>query len=99
EALVLQVHQQLGGGIGRTIAMGSSDGLRRGLEVTDLAHPIEVPVGKATLGRIMNVLGQPIDMKGDIGEEERWAIHRAAPSYEEQSSSQELLETGIKVID
>ncbi len=99
ETLVLEVQQQLGGGIVRTIAMGSSDGLRRGLPVTDLQHPIEVPVGKATLGRIMNVLGQPIDMKGDIGEEERWAIHRSAPSYEELSSSQELLETGIKVID
>ena len=99
ESLVLEVQQQLGGGIVRAIAMGSSDGLRRGLEVKDLEHPIEVPVGKATLGRIMNVLGQPIDMKGDIGEEERWAIHRAAPSYEELSSSQELLETGIKVID
>ncbi|EGX6986565.1 F0F1 ATP synthase subunit beta, partial [Escherichia coli] len=99
ESLVLEVQQQLGGGIVRTIAMGSSDGLRRGLEVKDLEHPIEVPVGKATLGRIMNVLGHPIDMKGDIGEEERWAIHRAAPSYEELSSSQELLETGIKVID
>ena len=99
ESPVLEVQQQLGGGIVRTIAMGSSDGLRRGLEVKDLEHPIEVPVGKATLGRIMNVLGQPIDMKGDIGEEERWAIHRAAPSYEELSSSQELLETGIKVID
>ena len=99
ERLVLEVQQQLGGGIVRTIAMGSSDGLRRGLTVVDLEHPIEVPVGKATLGRIMNVLGQPIDMKGDIGEEERWAIHRAAPSYEELSSSQELLETGIKVID
>ena len=99
ERLVLEVQQQLGGGIVRTIAMGSSDGLRRGLDVKDLEHPIEVPVGKATLGRIMNVLGQPVDMKGDIGEEERWAIHRAAPSYEELSSSQELLETGIKVID
>ena len=62
----------------RTIAMGSSDGLRRGLEVKDLEHPIEVPVGIATLGRIMNVLGEPVDMKGEIGEEERWAIHRAA---------------------
>ena len=99
ESLVLEVQQQLGGGIVRTIAMGSSDGLRRGLEVKDLEHPIEVPVGKATLGRIMNVLGQPIDMKGDIGEEERWAIHRAAPSYEELSSSQELLETDSNVID
>ncbi len=99
EKLVLEVQQQLGGGVVRCIAMGTSDGLRRGLKVNNLDHPIEVPVGKATLGRIMNVLGQPIDMKGDIGEEERWAIHRAAPSYEELSSSQELLETGIKVMD
>ena len=67
--------------------------------IRDSEHPIEVPVGKATLGRIMNVLGEPVDMKGEIGEEERWAIHRAAPSYEELSNSQELLETGIKVID
>ena len=88
ERLVLEVQQQLGGGIVRTIAMGSSDGLRRGLDVKDLEHPIEVPVGKATLGRIMNVLGEPVDMKGEIGEEERWAIHRAAPSYEELSNSQ-----------
>ncbi|VDZ97072.1 ATP synthase subunit beta [Salmonella enterica subsp. enterica] len=72
EKLVLEVQQQLGGGIVRTIAMGSSDGLRRGLDVKDLEHPIEVPVGKATLGRIMNVLGEPVDMKGEIGEEERW---------------------------
>ena len=99
QGLTFEVEQQLGDGIVRCIAMGSSDGLRRGLDVKDLEHPIEVPVGKATLGRIMNVLGQPVDMKGDIGEEERWAIHRAAPSYEELSSSQELLETGIKVID
>ncbi len=70
ERLVLEVQQQLGGGIVRTIAMGSSDGLRRGLDVKDLEHPIEVPVGKATLGRIMNVLGEPVDMKGEIGEEE-----------------------------
>ena len=69
ERLVLEVQQQLGGGIVRTIAMGSSDGLRRGLDVKDLEHPIEVPVGKATLGRIMNVLGEPVDMKGEIGEE------------------------------
>lgn len=97
--LILEVEQQLGGGVVRCIAMGSSDGLRRGLKVTDLKRTIEVPVGKATLGRIMNVLGEPIDMKGDIGEEERWSIHRPAPSYEELASSQELLETGIKVID
>ncbi|MGK2959660.1 MAG: F0F1 ATP synthase subunit beta [Candidatus Malihini olakiniferum] len=97
--LVLETQQQLGGGVIRCIAMGSSDGLRRGLKVNSLGHPIEVPVGKATLGRIMNVLGEPVDMKGEIGEEERWVIHRQAPSYEELSNSQELLETGIKVID
>ncbi|MFO6300564.1 F0F1 ATP synthase subunit beta [Rahnella selenatireducens] len=97
--LVLEVQQQLGGGVVRCIAMGTSDGLRRGLKVNNLQHPIEVPVGVATLGRIMNVLGEPIDMKGEIGEEERRAIHRAAPSYEELANSQELLETGIKVMD
>ncbi len=100
ERLELEVQQQLGGGIVRTIAMGSSDGRRRGRDVKDLEPPIEVPGGQATLGRIMNVLGEPVDMKGEIGEEERWAIHRAAPSYEELSNSQELLEeTGILVID
>ncbi|VFP82776.1 F0F1 ATP synthase subunit beta [Candidatus Erwinia haradaeae] len=97
--LVLEVQQQIGGGVVRTIAMGPSEGLKRGLAVLDLQHPIQVPVGVKTLGRMMNVLGEPIDMKGAIGETERWAIHRPAPSYEEQSSSQELLETGIKVID
>lgn len=103
QKLVLEVQQQLGGGVVRTIAMGSSDGIRRGLTVSDLQHPIEVPVGKATLGRIMNVLGEPVDMKGPIGGDneppELWAIHREAPGYEDLSSSQELLETGIKVID
>ncbi|MFB6435054.1 MAG: F0F1 ATP synthase subunit beta [Candidatus Malihini olakiniferum] len=99
EKLVLETQQQLGGGVVRCIAMGSSNGLRRRLKVNSLGHQIEVPVGKATLGRIMNVLGEPIDMKGKIGEEECWAIHRQAPSYEELSNSQALLETGIKVID
>jgi len=97
--LVLEVQQQLGGGIVRCIAMGSSDGLRRGLQVINQGNPIKVPVGKATLGRIMNVLGEPIDMKGAIGEEERWVIHREAPRYEELADSQDLLETGIKVMD
>ncbi|WP_216782409.1 F0F1 ATP synthase subunit beta [Candidatus Profftia tarda] len=96
--LVLEVQQLLGGFV-RCIAMGTSEGLHRGLEVVDLEHPIEVPVGRATLGRMMNVLGEPIDMKGKIGEEERWAIHRSAPVYSELSDSQELLETGIKVMD
>ena len=97
--LVLEVQQQLGGGVVRTIAMGSSDGLRRGLTVENTQRPIMVPVGKKTLGRIMNVLGDPIDEAGPIGEEERWEIHREAPSYEEQANSNDLLETGIKVID
>ena len=97
--LVLEVQQQLGGGVVRTIAMGTSDGLRRGLEVVNSGSPISVPVGTATLGRIMNVLGEPIDEAGPIGEEERYVIHRSAPSYEDQSNTTELLETGIKVID
>ena len=97
--LVLEVQQQLGGGVVRAIAMGASEGLRRGEEVSNTGEGIKVPVGVATLGRIMNVLGEPIDEVGPIGEEERYLIHRAAPSYEEQSNSTELLETGIKVID
>ncbi|ADN77979.1 ATP synthase F1 subcomplex beta subunit [Ferrimonas balearica DSM 9799] len=98
-SLVLEVQQQLGGGVVRTIAMGASEGLRRGLKATNTGNTIQVPVGTATLGRIMNVLGEPIDEAGDIGEEERWSIHREAPSYEDQSSATELLETGVKVID
>ncbi|EEY10089.1 ATP synthase beta subunit [Mannheimia haemolytica serotype A2 str. OVINE] len=97
--LTLEVQQQLGGGVVRCIALGSSDGLKRGLKVENTNKAIEVPVGTKTLGRIMNVLGEPIDEAGPIGEEERWTIHRAAPSYEEQANSTELLETGIKVID
>lgn len=97
--LTLEVQQQLGGGVVRCIALGTSDGLKRGLNVNNTGAPISVPVGTKTLGRIMNVLGDPIDEKGPIGAEEQWAIHRAAPSYEEQSNSTELLETGIKVID
>jgi len=97
--LTLEVQQQLGDGVVRTIAMGSSEGLRRGLDVANTNEPILVPVGTKTLGRIMDVLGNPIDEKGEIGEDERWAIHRAAPTYEEQAATDELLETGIKVID
>ncbi len=81
-------------GVVRCIAMGTSDGLSRNLEVTDLGHPIEVPVGVKTLGRIMNVLGDPIDMKGDIGAEEKWSIHRAAPTYEERLRQEALDFTG-----
>ncbi|MCG5499209.1 F0F1 ATP synthase subunit beta [Ectothiorhodospira lacustris] len=97
--LTLEVQQQLGDGIVRTIAMGSSDGLRRGIKVSNSGKPISVPVGKATLGRIMDVLGQPVDNAGDVKADEHWSIHRAPPSYEEQAGSTELLETGIKVID
>jgi len=97
--LVLEVQQQLGGGVVRTIAMGSSDGLRRGLNVVNTGDNIQVPVGTKTLGRIMNVLGEPIDEAGPIGEEEKWSIHREAPAYADQAMSNELLETGIKVID
>ncbi|WP_029920435.1 F0F1 ATP synthase subunit beta [Nevskia soli] len=98
-ALTLEVQQQLGDGIVRTIALGSSDGLKRGLVAHNTGAPISVPVGKATLGRIMNVLGEPIDEAGEVKSEHHWAIHRDAPSYEDQSGSTELLETGIKVID
>ena len=97
--ITLEVQQQLGDGIVRTIAMGSSEGLKRGLEVTSTGAGIKVPVGTETLGRIMDVLGNPIDEMGEIGEKERSVIHRAAPTYAEQAHSQELLETGIKVID
>ncbi|MDH5424984.1 MAG: F0F1 ATP synthase subunit beta [Gammaproteobacteria bacterium] len=97
--LTLEVQQQLGDGIVRTIAMGSSDGLKRGLEVTSTGAPISVPVGKATLGRIMNVLGEPIDEVGPVNAEAHMPIHRAAPAYDEQAASSEILETGIKVID
>ena len=97
--IVLEVQQQLGDGVVRTIALGSTEGLSRGLEVTDTGAPVSVPVGVETLGRIMNVLGRPIDERGPIGEKKRMPIHRKAPSYEELASSNELLETGIKVID
>lgn len=97
--LILEVAQQLGGGVVRCIAMGNTDGLRRGLTVINLKRCIEIPVGIKTLGRVMNVLGEPIDMKGAIESDESWPIHRAAPLYNELSTSQELLVTGIKVID
>jgi F-type H+/Na+-transporting ATPase subunit beta len=97
--LVFEVQQQLGDGIVRTIAMGITDGLRRGVKVQNSGEPIKIPVGKPTLGRIMDVLGRPIDEGGPIDADEYWPIHRQAPTYEEQAGSQELLETGIKVID
>ncbi|MBK1700294.1 F0F1 ATP synthase subunit beta [Thiococcus pfennigii] len=97
--LTLEVQQQLGDGVARTIAMGSTDGLRRGLSVANTGAPISVPVGTATLGRIMDVLGDPIDEKGEVPSAERWSIHREAPKLEDQAASTEVLETGIKVID
>ena len=97
--LTLEVQQQLGDGVVRTIAMGSSEGLRRGLQVTNTGSPIKVPVGKKTLGRIMDVLGKPVDEAGPIGAEESLPIHREPPAYDEQSTQTEILETGIKVID
>lgn len=97
--LTLEVQQQLGDGVVRTIAMGSTDGVKRESSVSNTGEPIKVPVGQKTLGRIMDVLGNPVDNAGPIGEEDRWAIHRKAPSFDEQASSLEILETGIKVID
>ena len=97
--LTLEVQQQLGDGIVRTICLGSSDGLRRGITVKNTGHPILVPVGTGTLGRIMDVLGNPIDEAGPVVTDEKWSIHRLAPKFDELSPSTELLETGIKVID
>jgi len=97
--LVLEVQQQLGDGVVRTIAMGASEGLKRGVSVSNTNQAIAVPVGEGTLGRIMNVLGEPIDEKGEIDSKETMPIHRKPPSYEDQAGSSELLETGIKVID
>jgi F-type H+-transporting ATPase subunit beta len=97
--LTLEVQQQLGDGVVRTIAMGSSEGMKRGLTVTNTNEGIKVPVGMETLGRIMDVLGNPIDEAGPIGEQMRSQIHRKAPKYEELAASTDLLETGIKVID
>jgi F-type H+/Na+-transporting ATPase subunit beta len=99
KGLTFEVEQQLGDGVVRTIAMGSSDGLRRGMKVKPTGQPISVPVGKGTLGRIMDVLGRPIDEQGPIKSAERRSIHQIAPKFDELSPSVELLETGIKVID
>jgi F-type H+-transporting ATPase subunit beta len=97
--ITLEVQQQLGDGVVRTIALGSTDGLKRGISVTDTGDAIRVPVGEKTLGRVMDVLGRPIDEAGPIGEEKRMPIHRKPPSYEEQAGGNDILETGIKVID
>jgi F-type H+-transporting ATPase subunit beta len=99
KGLTLEVQQQLGDGVVRAIAMGPSDGLSRGLEVTNTGNPIMIPVGEETLGRIMDVLGDPIDEKGPVNAQQRMSIHRKAPLYEDQKGGQEILETGVKVID
>src|SRR2546422_2067113 len=99
KGLTFEVEQQLGDGVVRCIALGSSDGLRRGMKVKSTGAPISVPVGKGTLGRIMDVLGRPIDGVGPIKSDERRSIHQIAPKFDELSPSVELLETGIKVID
>ena len=97
--LTLEVQQQLGDGVVRAIAMGTTDGLKRGLEVTNTGEPISVPVGEKTLGRIVDVLGRPVDEGGDVGAQEHWTIHRDPPAYADQATTVELLETGIKVVD
>ncbi|MCS6785976.1 MAG: F0F1 ATP synthase subunit beta [Thiobacillaceae bacterium] len=97
--LTFEVQQQLGDGLVRTIALGSTDGLRRGMVVRNTGEPIKVPVGKPTLGRIMNVLGEPVDEAGPVESDTHWPIHRKAPAYVDQAAAVELLETGIKVID
>ncbi len=97
--LTLEVQQQLGDGVVRTIAMGSSEGLQRGMSVKNTGQPITVPVGTGTLGRIMDVLGKPIDDAGEVSTEDRWPIHRKPPAYEDQEAATQLLETGVKVID
>ncbi|SVA54398.1 uncharacterized protein METZ01_LOCUS107252, partial [marine metagenome] len=97
--LTLEVQQQLGDGVVRSIAMGSSDGLKRGIEVTNTGAPITVPVGEATLGRILDVLGKPVDEGGSVETPHHLPIHRKAPGYADQAPTVEILETGIKVID
>ena len=98
-ALTLEVQQQLGDGVVRTIALGSSEGLKRGLKAVNTGAPVSVPVGTETLGRIMNVLGEPIDEGGEVAAKKHLPIHRKAPTYADQSPTIEILETGIKVID
>src|SRR5438067_1985603 len=99
QGLTFEVQQQLGDGIVRTIAMGSSDGLKRGMKVRNTAAPISVPVGPGVLGRVMDVLGRPIDERGPVLGDERRSIHQQAPKFDELSPSVQLLETGIKLID
>ena len=97
--IVAEVAQHIGDNVVRCIAMSSTDGLQRGVEATDTGAAISVPVGEACLGRVFNLLGQPIDEAGPVEAQEKWPIHHPAPAYEEQESSTEILETGIKVVD
>ena len=97
--IVAEVAQHIGDNVARCIAMSSTDGLQRGTEAVDTGAPICVPVGEECLGRVFNLLGQPIDEAGPVPAAEKWPIHRPAPSYEEQQSATEILETGIKVVD
>ena len=99
ETLVAEVAQHVGDNVARCIAMSSTDGLRRGIEAIDTGAPISVPVGEKCLGRIFNLLGEPIDNMPAPEGMEKWPIHREAPSYDEQESTTEILETGIKVVD
>jgi F-type H+-transporting ATPase subunit beta len=97
--ICVEVQQHLGDNIVRTVAMSSTDGVRRGMEAIDTRNPIQVPVGEKVLGRIVNVLGEPIDQLGEVGNDDSWSIHREAPTFEDQSTELEILETGLKVID
>src|SRR5579875_3039193 len=97
--IVVEVEQHMGNNWVRCVAMDSTDGLRRGAEVIDTGSPIQVPVGPKTLGRLFNVLGQPIDGKGPVEAEQKFPIHRPAPSFEEQATEAQVFETGLKVID
>src|ERR1700734_3520092 len=97
--IICEVQQHIGEGRVRTIALQPTEGLVRGMQAQSLGHPVEVPVGNETLGRVMNVIGEPVDKMGPINTKQRYPIHRAAPSFEQQSPRQEMFETGIKVID
>src|SRR5581483_11237854 len=99
ETIVAEVEQYLGNNWVRCLAMNSTDGLRRGAEVRDTGAPITVPVGPKTLGRLFNVLGQPLDKKGDVPDDQTASIHRKPPTFEEQETQVQVLETGIKVVD
>src|SRR2546423_3841453 len=98
-SIIVEVQQHLGEGRVRCVAMQATEGMVRGMKAVDLGGPISVPVGKATLGRVINVIGEPVDKLGPVNATERWPIHRPAPSFEEQSTSEEMFETGVKVID